>query len=29
MELAQEYGNTLYTGVFYRDPNPARRSTTS
>ncbi|MBP1606653.1 MAG: pyruvate ferredoxin/flavodoxin oxidoreductase, beta subunit [Acidobacteria bacterium] len=22
MELAQEYGHTLYTGVFYRDPNP-------
>ena len=22
MELAQEYGETLYTGVFYRDPNP-------
>jgi 2-oxoglutarate ferredoxin oxidoreductase subunit beta len=23
MELAQEYGQTLFTGVFYRDPNPA------
>ncbi len=23
MELAQEYVQTLYTGVFYRDPNPA------
>ena len=23
MELAQEYGKTLYTGVFYRDPSPA------
>jgi len=23
MELAQEYGRTLYTGVFYRNPNPA------
>ncbi len=23
MELAQEYGKTLYTGVFYRNPNPA------
>ena len=22
MELAQEYGRTLYTGVFYRNPNP-------
>jgi 2-oxoglutarate ferredoxin oxidoreductase subunit beta len=22
MELAQEYGRTLYTGVFYRDENP-------
>jgi 2-oxoglutarate ferredoxin oxidoreductase subunit beta len=22
MELAQEYGHTLYTGVFYRDPEP-------
>jgi 2-oxoglutarate ferredoxin oxidoreductase subunit beta len=22
MELAQEYGHTLYTGVLYRDPNP-------
>jgi 2-oxoglutarate ferredoxin oxidoreductase subunit beta len=22
MELAQEYGTSLYTGVFYRDPNP-------
>ncbi len=22
MELAQEYGQTLYTGVFYRNPNP-------
>ena len=23
MELAQDYGEKLYTGVFYRDPNPA------
>ncbi len=23
MELAQDYGKTLYTGVFYRNPNPA------
>jgi 2-oxoglutarate ferredoxin oxidoreductase subunit beta len=23
MELAQEYGKTLYTGVFYRNPKPA------
>ena len=23
MALAQEYGHTLYTGVFYRDPQPA------
>lgn len=23
MELAQEYGSKLYTGVFYRNPNPA------
>jgi 2-oxoglutarate ferredoxin oxidoreductase subunit beta len=23
MELAQEYGTTLYTGVFYRNPAPA------
>ena len=23
MELAQEYGQTLYTGVFYRNPAPA------
>jgi 2-oxoglutarate ferredoxin oxidoreductase subunit beta len=23
MELAQEYGRTLYTGVFYRNPAPA------
>jgi 2-oxoglutarate ferredoxin oxidoreductase subunit beta len=23
MELAQEYGRTLYTGVFYRNPNPS------
>ena len=22
MELAQEYGSSLYTGVFYRNPNP-------
>ena len=22
MELAQEYGTTLFTGVFYRNPNP-------
>ena len=22
MELAQEYGTSLYTGVFYRDPSP-------
>jgi 2-oxoglutarate/2-oxoacid ferredoxin oxidoreductase subunit beta len=22
MDLAQEYGRTLYTGVFYRNPNP-------
>jgi hypothetical protein len=22
MELAREYGRTLYTGVFYRDPTP-------
>ncbi len=22
MELAQEYGKTLFTGVFYRNPNP-------
>jgi 2-oxoglutarate ferredoxin oxidoreductase subunit beta len=22
MALAQEYGTRLYTGVFYRDPNP-------
>jgi 2-oxoglutarate ferredoxin oxidoreductase subunit beta len=22
MELAQDYGTTLYTGVFYRNPNP-------
>jgi 2-oxoglutarate ferredoxin oxidoreductase subunit beta len=22
MNLAREYGRTLYTGVFYRDPNP-------
>jgi 2-oxoglutarate ferredoxin oxidoreductase subunit beta len=22
LALAQEYGQTLYTGVFYRDPNP-------
>lgn len=22
MDLAQEYGRTLYTGVFYRDPAP-------
>jgi 2-oxoglutarate ferredoxin oxidoreductase subunit beta len=22
MELAQEYGSTLYTGVLYQDPNP-------
>jgi 2-oxoglutarate ferredoxin oxidoreductase subunit beta len=22
IELAQEYGKTLYTGVFYRNPNP-------
>jgi 2-oxoglutarate ferredoxin oxidoreductase subunit beta len=22
MELAQEYGTSLYTGVFYRDPDP-------
>jgi 2-oxoglutarate ferredoxin oxidoreductase subunit beta len=22
MELAQEYGRTLYTGVFYRNPAP-------
>jgi 2-oxoglutarate/2-oxoacid ferredoxin oxidoreductase subunit beta len=22
MNLAREYGKTLYTGVFYRDPNP-------
>ena len=22
MELAQEYGTTLYTGVFYRNPEP-------
>jgi 2-oxoglutarate ferredoxin oxidoreductase subunit beta len=22
MELAQEYGQTLYTGVFYRNPKP-------
>jgi 2-oxoglutarate ferredoxin oxidoreductase subunit beta len=22
MELAQDYGTALYTGVFYRDPNP-------
>ena len=22
MELAQEYGSALYTGVFYRNPNP-------
>jgi 2-oxoglutarate ferredoxin oxidoreductase subunit beta len=22
MELAQEYGRTLYTGVFYQDPSP-------
>ena len=22
LALAQEYGTTLYTGVFYRDPNP-------
>jgi 2-oxoglutarate ferredoxin oxidoreductase subunit beta len=22
MELAQDYGNTLYTGIFYRNPNP-------
>ena len=21
-ELAHEYGRTLHTGVFYRDPNP-------
>ena len=23
MELAQAYGETLYTGVFYRNPAPA------
>jgi 2-oxoglutarate ferredoxin oxidoreductase subunit beta len=23
MKLAQEYGHSLYTGVFYRDPEPA------
>jgi 2-oxoglutarate ferredoxin oxidoreductase subunit beta len=23
MELAQEYGRTLYTGVLYRDPRPS------
>jgi 2-oxoglutarate/2-oxoacid ferredoxin oxidoreductase subunit beta len=23
MDLAQEYGTKLYTGVFYRDPNPS------
>jgi len=23
MELAQEYGRTLYTGIFYRNPQPA------
>ena len=22
MALAQEYGSVLYTGVFYRDPDP-------
>jgi 2-oxoglutarate/2-oxoacid ferredoxin oxidoreductase subunit beta len=22
MDLAQEYSTSLYTGVFYRDPNP-------
>jgi 2-oxoglutarate ferredoxin oxidoreductase subunit beta len=22
MDLAQEYGRTLHTGVFYRDPSP-------
>ena len=22
MDLAQEYGRTLHTGVFYRDPAP-------
>jgi 2-oxoglutarate ferredoxin oxidoreductase subunit beta len=22
MELAQSYGETLYTGIFYRNPNP-------
>jgi 2-oxoglutarate/2-oxoacid ferredoxin oxidoreductase subunit beta len=22
LELAQEYGRTLYTGIFYRNPNP-------
>ena len=22
MDLAQHYGTTLYTGVFYRDPAP-------
>jgi 2-oxoglutarate ferredoxin oxidoreductase subunit beta len=22
IELAQEYGTSLYTGVFYRNPNP-------
>jgi 2-oxoglutarate ferredoxin oxidoreductase subunit beta len=24
MELAQEYGRTLYTGIFYRNPSPPR-----
>jgi 2-oxoglutarate ferredoxin oxidoreductase subunit beta len=23
LELAQEYGRSLYTGIFYQDPNPA------
>jgi 2-oxoglutarate/2-oxoacid ferredoxin oxidoreductase subunit beta len=23
MTLAQDYGKTLYTGVFYKDENPA------
>jgi 2-oxoglutarate ferredoxin oxidoreductase subunit beta len=22
MELAQDYGSALYTGLFYRNPNP-------
>jgi 2-oxoglutarate ferredoxin oxidoreductase subunit beta len=22
MDLAQEYGTKLYTGIFYRNPNP-------